>query len=558
MDAITKTQQSFARKALMHPTHQFTDLYHLICRDAWIRSALAQVLGNSGSRTPGIDGITRRRFDDDAYTATFVAELSAQLKAGTYRPQPARRVYIPKPNGRQRPLGIPIVKDRVVQMLLKMVLEPIWESDFLDCSSGFRPQRRTMDCIAMCYRLINDHNKHYWVIEGDIAGCFDNIHHQVLTETVRKRIRDTRIMTLIERFLKAGVMEGKLFKTTESGTPQGGIVSPLLANIYLTELDRYWWEHYGNLSTQERAKRRRNNQGNCRLIRYADDFVLLTNGPKEEAYRLRDEFQAFLRDTLKLELSPEKTLITHVNEGFDFLGFNIRRYTNPEKGTKPVTLVKPSIKSVERLKAKIRLMTSHSRSLDNPYLKFVALNQILRGWIAYYQHCNVKDMASSLQFWVNSRVAHWLADHHRCGIRKALAMYQQTDEGRQNFAVKTPKGGHLFLYHMDRLPITRYVDHTRTNPYLGEWSTTPALPEEPDLSLTHTWNGSERFQGWLEARTQRLDHDEWRCTDCGSTENLDVHHLHARNWHTRQQGQEEIEQLRTLCEPCHVKLHQAA
>jgi hypothetical protein len=353
-------------------------------------------------------------------------------------------------------------------------------------------------------------------------------------------------------------MEGKLFKTTESGTPQGGIVSPLLANIYLHELDRYWWEHYGNLSTQERAKRRRDGRGNCRLMRYADDFVILTNGPKEEAYRLRDEFQTFLHDVLHLELSAEKTRITHVNEGFDFLGFNIRRYTNPAKGSQPVTLVKPSDTSIERFKAKIRLMTSHGRSLDNPYLKFTALNQVLRGWIGYYQHCNAKDIGNSLQFWVNRRVVRWLADHHRCGIRTALAMYQQMDGTRKNLAVPSPKDQPLFLYLMDRVAITRYVDYKRINPYLGDWQTQQIPPEEPNLSLDHTWNGGERFQGWTEIRLQRLDQDGGRCTQCGTTENLDVHHLHARRWFQREQGNDEIEQLRTLCEACHVQVHQAA
>jgi RNA-directed DNA polymerase len=176
MDDIIKTQQSFAKKAQLHPEHQFGDVYHLICREDWIRVALERVLSNKGSRTAGIDGVTRARFESEAYTSKFIAELRSDLQSVTFQPQPARRVYIPKPNGQKgqlRPLGILTVRDRVVQMLLKMLMEPIWESDFLDCSSGFRPGRRTMDCIAMCYRLINNQLKYFWVVEGDIKGCFD-------------------------------------------------------------------------------------------------------------------------------------------------------------------------------------------------------------------------------------------------------------------------------------------------------------------------------------------------------------------------------------------------
>jgi len=226
MDDITKTQQSFARKALTDPTHRFEDVYHLICREEWIRFALSHVLGNKGSRTPGMDGVTRRKFESERYTTRFIEQLHQQLRTSTYRPNPVKRLYIPKPNGKKRPLGISTIQDRVVQMLLKMLMEPIWESDFLDCSSGFRPNRRTMDCIAMCYRLINDSNKYYWVVEGDITGCFDHVQHDILLNLISKRIRDSRVLGLIELFLTAGVMEESLFHQTDEGTPQGGIATP--------------------------------------------------------------------------------------------------------------------------------------------------------------------------------------------------------------------------------------------------------------------------------------------------------------------------------------------
>jgi RNA-directed DNA polymerase len=321
MSDIIKTQRSLALKAKHNPTHQFDHLYRLICREEWIFKALTLVLSNQGAKTAGIDGVTKKAFTSFEAQTAFVQELRHELQTQRFRPKPVRRIYIPKSNGSRRPLGIATLKDRVVQMLVKMVLEPIWESDFLNCSNGFRPGRRTMDCIAALDSYINNRTKYYWVIEGDIKGAYDNVQHDILLKCLAERIADRRLLRLIARFLKAGLMEGGLFQRTELGVPQGSICSPLLANVYLHQLDRYWWNTYGNLPRKAKERRRTEHKGNCALIRYADDWLLLTNGSKAEAYRLRDEFQTFLRDELKLDLSVEKTQITHVNDGFDFLGF---------------------------------------------------------------------------------------------------------------------------------------------------------------------------------------------------------------------------------------------
>ncbi len=173
MSDIIKTQRSLAIKAKYQPQHQFEHLYRLICREDWINAALLSVLSNQGAKTAGIDGITKKTLNSNTAQAEFVRELQEQLRSKQFRPLPVRRVYIPKKDGKQRPLGIPTIKDRVGQMLLKMVLEPIYESDFLNCSNGFRPQRRTQNCIALLDSYINRRNKYYWVIEGDIKAAFD-------------------------------------------------------------------------------------------------------------------------------------------------------------------------------------------------------------------------------------------------------------------------------------------------------------------------------------------------------------------------------------------------
>src|SRR3990172_7763460 len=227
MSDVLKTQQSFARKATAQREHHFRDLYHLICRRDWIEQALQYVLSNAGAKTAGVDGISKHDLKTEEEQAAFITKLQADLKAGTYQPMPVKRVWIPKPGKpEKRGLGIPTLRDRVTQELLRMLMEPIWESDFLDCSHGFRPGRRTMDCIYFCYSRIQTQNKYFWIIEGDIRKCFDRINHNILIRLVRQRIADNRIVVLIKGFLKAGIMDDGLFKDTPEGTPQGGILTP--------------------------------------------------------------------------------------------------------------------------------------------------------------------------------------------------------------------------------------------------------------------------------------------------------------------------------------------
>ena len=262
MSDILKTQRSFARKAQAKPDHRFEDLYHLICQPEWMETALKHVLSNKGARTPGVDGISKEHLKTEEQRAAFLTALRADLKSGAYQPMPVRRIWRDKPGKKEkRGLGVPTLRDRVVQELLRMLMEPIWESDFLECSNGFRPGRCTMDCISHFYSRVHTVNKYFWAIEGDIRKCFDRINHRILLRLVGRRIADGRILHFIEAMLTAGAMEGALFHDTPEGTPQGGILSPLLANIYLHELDLWWWRKFGSLSKAEKWKRRQNRAG---------------------------------------------------------------------------------------------------------------------------------------------------------------------------------------------------------------------------------------------------------------------------------------------------------
>lgn len=548
MDDIRKTQESFARKAQGQPQHQFGDLYHLICREDWLRAALDEVLRHPGSRTAGIDGISRKHVYAENDRQAFVRALRRELKDQTYRPQPVRRHWIPKANGSQRPLGIPTLKDRVVQMALKMLLEPIWESDFLNCSNGFRPGRRTMDCIRVCQSRITTQNKYLWVIEGDIKGCFDHVQHAILLRLVKRRIRDKQVLRLIAAMLKAGVMEGRLFERTEEGTPQGGILSPLLANIYLHEFDQWWWEKYGKLDRNEKAKRRRAGLGNCILTRYADDFIILCNGPKAEAERIRAEARQELWDRLHLELSPDKTHLTHVTNGFDFLGYHLQ-WKLPRHG-KPWLRVTPSQKSIERFKRTVKDLTRRKTFYQSPLEKVRSLNRVLRGWNQYYEYVNATLTANKLSFWADDRFFRWLGKRHKKGARWVMQRYRHREKkgrrDRWNLGVQNDKGQVEYLYQMTDLHRRIYYARIPPHPYLTEQTATTGT-EDP---FPHHWEGQTTPEkaDWAEVRLAVLTRDGYRCTQCGSQDNLHVHHTQPR----RKGGENQMDNLQTLCESCHM------
>ena len=548
LDDILKTQHSFARKATTEKEHRFTNLYYLLKRDDWLNTATDEVLSNVGARTGGVDGITLKHFKKEGFREEFLKSLKSELASGEYMPQPVKRKYITKSNGKLRPLGIPTIRDRVVQMALKMLLEPIFESDFLNCSYGFRPKRRTLDAIETCYRLINPRNSYFWVIEGDIRSYFDRVNHEILLSLIARRIADIKVLNLIGRFLKAGVMEDQVLRRSSEGTPQGGIMSPLLANIYLHELDRWWMEHYGKLGRHAKEWRRKKGQSNC--VRYADDWIALCNGTKAQAEAIRDEIRDFLQNTLKLELSEEKTIVTHACDGFDFLGFHVQHHPT-HAGHKATTLISPSEKSIERLKAKVQDMTSRKGFNDNPMFKIRALNAVLRGWMNYYRHCSTSKLASWLDHWVHLRVAKWLVQRHDTCYREILKLYLKQQGTRKNFAAKRTDGSDYFLFLMRDVHITPYRARIIPNPYLQEF---PELVnvEEPDVPvLDDPWNGraDPTTSNWRNIRDEILERDGYQCTVCGSHSNLDVHHIEPR----RKGGQDVPENLITMCEECHVK-----
>jgi RNA-directed DNA polymerase len=261
------------------PHRRFDDLFNLVADPGFLLVAWDRVRGNKGARTAGVDGRTARSIEARQGVEDFLDMLRSQVKSRSFRPLPVRERMIPKAGGKLRRLGIATVADRVVQASLKLVLEPIFEADFLPCSYGFRPNRRAHDAVAEV-RLFTS-KSYEWIVEGDITACFDEISHVSLTDRVRARVGDKRVLALVKAFLKAGILgEDRLLRENHAGTPQGSILSPLLSNVALTVLDEHIARGPGGpaASQTERAKRRRHRLPNYRLVRYADDWCLMVAG----------------------------------------------------------------------------------------------------------------------------------------------------------------------------------------------------------------------------------------------------------------------------------------
>jgi RNA-directed DNA polymerase len=421
--AVQRMQSKLHRWAGEEASRRFGDLFNLVYDPAFLVHAFERVASNAGARTAGIDGMTVAQVKArEGGELEFLARLRDSLKSGEYQPVEVRQVMIPKgKTGKFRKLGIPSVTDRVVQASLKAVLEPIFEADFKPCSYGFRPVRRAHDAIAEIHQLSSGRSDYHWVLEADVTACFDEISHTALMDRLRVRIKDKRACGLVRAFLKSGILN-ELGDREESlaGTPQGGILSPLLANIALSALD----DHFDRQRRQEmgndrqRAKRRRHGQGNWKLIRYADDFVLMVSGDRHHAETLREEVAAVLAP-LGLRLSPEKTRVVHIDEGFDFLGFHIRRMR--KRGTsKQYVYTTPSRKSIQSIKDKVSELTYRSTRYQTLAEVITSLNQALAGWANYFRHGVSKAVFGAVDHHAWGRLMRWTRrkyeGRHRLGM----------------------------------------------------------------------------------------------------------------------------------------------
>jgi len=462
MSFVLDMQRKLYRWSNDDPDKVFADLFNLVCDRRTLDEAWRRLARNSGSQTPGTDGMTRRVVERQPNgVAGFLDEIREALRNGTYSPQAVRQRLIPKPGkpGKFRPLGIPTLIDRLVQMALKLVLEPIFEADFHPTSYGFRKGRSTHDALERIVKTLHPTKRgpsvYRYVIEGDIKGCFDAIDHHVMMERVRKRISDRKVLALILSFLKAGVLIEGTIRHPVTGSPQGGIISPMLSNIYLTALDgRYgrWSGHPREPSINTAARRVRDHkQGKpvFYMVRYADDFVVLVDGTREQAEAEKLALAEFLGTGLRMELSMEKTQITEVTEGIDFLGYRVVQTTARRTGRRVGNLFIPKSK-LNDLRHKIKVMVRRIPTGCSLADVIDKLNPVLLGWRNYYQYATGAYRAfNHLDFWIWQRVGRWLMMKHgdttrpvlrRLYHHRALGMRQQWTEGSRRLRFLTQGG----------------------------------------------------------------------------------------------------------------------
>ena len=472
---------------------------------------------NTGKYTGGVDEISTPRNREERHE--FMTDLYHNLDI-TKDPDPIRRVFIPKPNGKQRPLGIPTIADRIIQEIIRQSIEPICEYHFHDCSHGFRPKRSCHDAISSIFQKLSRKRSPRWIVEGDIKGCFDHISHDHILDTLKAWKVPNQINNLILNILKAGIsFDGNISSTIE-GTPQGGVISPLLANVALTCLDDMIFQRYGDKYQDYNP-----------TVRYADDFLIIAQD-ESQANEIKEVVKQYLGDKIGLELSDEKTRITSITDGFNFLGFNVRKYGNQDK-----LIMKPTEDNSKDFRYKIKQITKNQNLDTHGLIK--TLNPVIRGWGNYYRHVASSEAYGDNDKYLYMRYNKWLYNTFPKSSGKWITSKHFTD----NWTFYDQQTG-IKAHKMSRTPRRRYIkvqNHRR-------------VYNKDDQEY---WNERESNQIALYGQYKALYHKQHgKCAYCDRLfksidENFNLHHLKPIKFG----GKMSQNNLRLIHQECHSAIH---
>lgn len=592
---VTEEMKHLNKLAREDSSKRFVKLWRNLCSIEWLVQAWEQIRRNKGSQTAGIDKMTDEKVDFE-----LIHRLAEKLKQGTYRPKAVRRVHIPKTNGKTRPLGIPTLEDRIVQQGLKMLLEPIFEADFRRCSHGFRQGKSPHTALRDVARVYPNVG---YVIEGDIKSCFDNIPHGKLIEQISRRIADEKILQICWKFLRAGYMEQWNYHRTYSGTPQGGIISPLFANIFLHQIDE-WMEDelraniiqtkkdeisrrnpaYSNLTLRiwrlrqrllsaeknhreiisqiqdlekERKKiplRRKDvkHPGKIWYTRYADDFVVMMAGDKDETQNLKAQVTNKLSE-IGLTLSDEKTRITHWSKPVRFLGYNIRGVLRDKGVTLWAYLTIPKEKQ-KQISKRIQTVCNYFHIPETDVL--TQISAIYRGWCNYYKYANAPQKVfnrTAYKMWWE--YAHYNARKHKTSIKQMVV--RERKAGRLKTVEKNGRERNTFTHRIGEKEVILDI----FPPSRGQIQTVGnRVGWEVDLQPVNKLNWVSGRS--LMTRMTALERAKGLCEKCREQP---VHHVH----HTRpmrgksflarvQSDRDQKETAIALCQECHLEKHQGS
>jgi RNA-directed DNA polymerase len=492
---------------------------------------------NTGKHTAGVDGVTTpsKRKEADRFRRQLLEKVD-----GRKSPSPIRRIYIPKPNGKGRPLGIPTITDRVIQDLIRITIEPIAEYHFSENSYGFRPKRSCHDAIQHIFNKTSSRGCPQWILEGDIRGCFDHIdHNSILNQMAEWKIPKS-IREIVRSMLKAGITSETGYQQSYEGTPQGGILSPMLANIALTTLDE-WGE----------SLVRRKSDSNP-IVRYADDFIVVCKS-KEEAIGRREEIKTLLDSKIGLELSDEKTRITNIHQGFNFLGFNIRKYRQKSPHSKyhqvGQLLIKPQMEKVQTFLKKGAETIREAKGRNLAFL-IRQLNPKLKGFANYYRFVVSKRTLNKLTYQITEKTYRWLCKSHPNKSRRWVWKRYTTNYRNQRTITFGMYCEHLYLPTF--MPITRFTKVKRGRRVYDN------SPETREYWLVREYKNS--LDSIYSTRVEKLfKRQRGRCPVCRKEiageqiRNNDLHQHHLNPKSIR--DEKKLSNLRLIHKDCHVELH---